>query len=61
MTREIQKLNFCMLTADDDLDDHYIIKREFTSVDLNKTLQTVSEGMKLIDYLMDAFKHYSSN
>jgi len=51
MNNEKQKSDYCILIADDDNDDQYMIKQVFSSIPLNETVQTVNNGVDLLDYL----------
>ncbi|MCD6065826.1 MAG: response regulator receiver protein [Bacteroidetes bacterium] len=42
---------YCILIADDDIDDQYMIRQAFTSIELDEYIHTVSDGMELLDYL----------
>jgi CheY-like chemotaxis protein len=41
----------CILIADDDNDDQYMIKQAFASINLNEHVRTVNDGVELLDYL----------
>ncbi|MDP1800040.1 MAG: response regulator [Bacteroidota bacterium] len=43
--------DYCILIADDDVDDQYMIKQAFASINLNENIQTVNDGVELLDYL----------
>jgi len=51
MNIEKQGSDYCILIADDDMDDQYMIKQAFATVDLNENIHTVSDGVELLDYL----------
>ncbi len=42
---------YCILIADDDNDDQYMIKQAFESINLNEHVRTVNDGVELLDYL----------
>jgi CheY-like chemotaxis protein len=41
----------CILVADDDIDDQYMLKQAFTSIRLEEPVVTVNDGVELLDYL----------
>ncbi|MBA2612075.1 MAG: response regulator [Bacteroidetes bacterium] len=43
--------DYCILIADDDIDDQYMIKQAFTTINLNENIKTVNDGVELLDYL----------
>jgi CheY-like chemotaxis protein len=43
--------NYCILIADDDIDDQYMLKQAFNSVQLEEHVITVNDGVELLDYL----------
>jgi two-component system response regulator len=43
--------NYCVLIADDDIDDQYMLKQAFNSVQLEEHVITVNDGVELLDYL----------
>jgi CheY-like chemotaxis protein len=47
----------CMLVADDDIDDQYMIKQVFTTLKFNKQIRTVNDGVELLDYLYKRGKY----
>lgn len=51
MSIETQDSDFCILIVDDDMDDQYMIKQAFSSINLNENVQTVNDGVELLDYL----------
>lgn len=51
MNIEKQEPDFCILIADDDMDDQYMIKQAFASINLTENVQTVNDGVELLDYL----------
>lgn len=51
MSVEKQESDFCILIADDDMDDQYMIKQAFSSINLNENVHTVNDGVELLDYL----------
>lgn len=51
MNIEKQEPDFCILIADDDMDDQYMIKQAFASINLTENIQTVNDGVELLDYL----------
>jgi CheY-like chemotaxis protein len=42
---------YCILIADDDNDDQYMIKQAFETIELNEHVRTVNDGVELLDYL----------
>jgi CheY-like chemotaxis protein len=57
MNIEKQESGYCVLIADDDNDDQYMIKQAFASINLNETICTVSDGVELLDYLYKKGKY----
>ena len=57
MSNEGQKSEHCILIADDDHDDQYMIKQAFNSINFNENVQTVSDGVELLDYLYKKGKY----
>ena len=51
MTIEKQASDYCILIADDDMDDQYMIKQAFATINLNENIHTVGDGIELLDYL----------
>lgn len=51
MSNERQKSEYCILIADDDNDDQYMMKQAFTNINLNENIRTVNDGVELLDYL----------
>ncbi len=51
MSIEKQESDYCILIADDDMDDLYMIKQAFASINLTENVQTVNDGVELLDYL----------
>ncbi len=51
MSNTKQKSEYCILIADDDNDDQYMIKEAFDSVNLTEHIHTVNDGVELLDYL----------
>ena len=51
MTIKKQGSDYCILIADDDMDDQYMIKEAFATINLNEKIHTVSDGIELLDYL----------
>ncbi|MBL7912733.1 MAG: response regulator [Bacteroidia bacterium] len=51
MNIEKKEPDFCILIADDDMDDQYMIKQAFASINLTENVQTVNDGVELLDYL----------
>ncbi|PBQ32878.1 two-component system response regulator [Sphingobacteriaceae bacterium] len=47
----------CILIADDDLDDQYMIKQAFSTVSVKEKVNTVSDGVELLDYLYKKGKY----
>jgi CheY-like chemotaxis protein len=45
------KLEYCILVADDDNDDQYMIRQAFSSINPDENIQTVNDGVELLDYL----------
>ena len=52
-----QELDYCILIADDDADDQYMIKQAFASINLNEKIHTVNDGVELLDYLQKKGKY----
>jgi CheY-like chemotaxis protein len=48
---------FCILVADDDNDDQYMVKQAFANVNLQANLRTVNDGVELMDYLLRKGKY----
>lgn len=42
----------CILIADDDLDDQYMLKQDFSSLYIKQKVNAVSDGVELFDYLL---------
>lgn len=57
MSLERQDSDYCILIADDDNDDQYMIKQAFTSINLNENVRTVNDGVELLDYLNNTGKY----
>lgn len=51
---------YCILIADDDNDDQYMIKQAFESINLNEHVRTVNDGVELLDYLHKRGKYKST-
>ena len=51
--------NYCILTKDDDIDNQYMIKQTFTSVNLNENIKTVNGGFELMEYKNKKVKYSS--
>lgn len=51
------KSDYCILIADDDHDDQYMIKQAFSSISLNENVHTVNDGVELLDYLYKKGKY----
>jgi len=51
MTAQKIESDFCILIVDDDMDDQYMIKQAFASINLNENVHTVNDGVELLDYL----------
>ena len=47
----------CILIADDDMDDQYMIKQAFNTINLTENIRTVNDGVELIDYLQKKGKY----
>lgn len=50
------KTDYCILIADDDHDDQYMVKQAFNSINLCEEVQTVNDGVELLDYLLQKGK-----
>jgi len=59
MSNEKPGSGSCILIADDDHDDQYMIRQAFTSVGLNENVVTVNDGVELLDYLFKKGKYKS--
>ena len=57
MTNNKQISEYCILIADDDNDDQYMIKQAFNGISLTEEIQTVSDGVELLDYLFKKGKY----
>lgn len=57
MGLERHENDHCILIADDDNDDQYMIKQAFASIDLNEQIRTVNDGVELLDYLFKRGKY----
>jgi two-component system response regulator len=42
---------YCILVADDDTDDQFMLKEAFASLNFDKEIRTVENGEELLDYL----------
>ena len=42
---------YCILVADDDTDDQFMLKEAFSSLNVDKEIRTVENGEELLDYL----------
>src|SRR5690349_20171020 len=42
---------YCILVADDDTDDQFMLKEAFSSLNFDKEIRTVENGEELLDYL----------
>lgn len=51
MSEDIQEKDYCILIADDDADDLYMIRQAFEGIGLNENVKAVTDGMDLLDYL----------
>lgn len=51
MSIEKQDTGYCILIADDDIDDQYMMRQAFASINLKYNVKTVSDGVELLDYL----------
>ncbi len=49
--------NYCILTKDDDIDNQYMIKQTFTSVNLNENIKKVNGGVELMGYMNKKVKY----
>jgi CheY-like chemotaxis protein len=54
---DIQGSPYCILIADDDNDDLYMIKQAFASINLTENVRTVNDGVELLDYLFKKGKY----
>ncbi|MBA3680952.1 MAG: response regulator [Bacteroidetes bacterium] len=61
MSGEKQEPGYCILIADDDMDDQYMIKQAFSSINLNENVHTVNDGVELLDYLNRRGKYKDAN
>lgn len=61
MSIDKQELNHCILIVDDDLDDQYMIKQAFASINLDENIHTVNDGVELLDYLNKKGKYKGVN
>ncbi len=61
MNIEKPETNSCILIADDDMDDQYMIKQAFSSIHLNENVHTVNDGVELLDYLHKKGKYKGAN
>lgn len=43
--------DYCILIADDDIDDQYMLKQAFNTIRLEENVVTVNDGVELLDYL----------
>ncbi len=57
MPSEKKNIEYCILIADDDHDDQYMIKQAFASINLNENIRTVNDGIELFDYLYKRDKY----
>jgi CheY-like chemotaxis protein len=57
MNIDKQDSEYCILIADDDNDDQYMIKQAFASINLTENVRTVSDGVELLDYLFQKGKY----
>lgn len=48
-----EKINseYCILIADDDTDDQYMMQQAFSTINLDENVRTVNDGVELLDYL----------
>lgn len=51
MKNEIKEPRYCILIADDDPDDQYMIKEALNASALDREVRSVSDGEELMDYL----------
>lgn len=61
MSIEKPESDYCILIADDDIDDQYMIKQAFSSINLNENVFTVNDGVELLDYLHKKGKYKDAN
>jgi two-component system response regulator len=56
---EIEKLDSkrCILVADDDIDDQFMLKEAFASLNFDGEIQCVENGEELLDYLNNKGKY----
>jgi CheY-like chemotaxis protein len=52
---------YCILIADDDIDDQYMLKQAFANAQLEKDVRMVSDGVELLDYLNRRGKYKDSD
>jgi CheY-like chemotaxis protein len=50
----------CVLIADDDVDDLFMIRQAFESLKLDKEIRSVGDGVELLDYLHKRGKYKDS-
>lgn len=48
---------YCVLVADDDTDDQFMLKEAFSSLNFDKEIRTVENGEELLDYLSKKGKY----
>jgi CheY-like chemotaxis protein len=55
-------INPCILIADDDIDDQYMITQAFISMNFQVDIKTANDGVELLDYLnkRDKFENVST-
>ncbi len=51
MENEKVEQKYCVLVADDDTDDQFMLKEAFASLHFDKEIRTVENGEELLDYL----------
>jgi CheY-like chemotaxis protein len=51
---------YCILIADDDIDDQYMLKQAFANTQLDKDVRIVNDGVELLDYLNRRGKYKDS-
>lgn len=60
MSNDNLKSDYCILIADDDNDDQYMIKQAFSGINFQENIQTVNDGVELLDYLHKKGKYKDS-
>lgn len=61
MNIEKQNQDYCILIADDDADDQYMVRQAFNSVGLKENVHTVNDGVELLEYLHKKGKYKETN